>query len=43
LFSTIQIVESFFAVTGNDDLVRELILVKSRESKLNIPWIVFND
>src|SRR5262249_12698270 len=43
LFSTIQIVESLFAVAGHDDLVRKLIFVKSREGQLNVSRVVLDD
>jgi hypothetical protein len=43
LLSAIQIVQGLLTVADNDDLVRELVLVKGCKTKLNIPWIVLND
>jgi len=34
---------SLLAVAGNDDLVRELVFIKSRESQLNVSWVILYD
>jgi hypothetical protein len=43
LFSAIQIVQGLLTIAGNHDLVRELVLAKGCQRKLNIPRIVLND